>query len=71
MTKTQATAKFATVYIAYLNTITVGGSKEVALAYAVQDILNQTKGMSDAAAAFQINDEADYLTEKMARKEAA
>ena len=67
MTKTQAIAKFATVYGAYLSTITVGGSKEVALAYAVQDMLNQTKGMSDEAAAFTINDEADYLQERMER----
>jgi len=54
------------VYGAYLDTITVGGSKEVALAYAVQDMVNQTKGMTDEAAAFQINDEADYLQKKAA-----
>lgn len=66
MTKAQAIAKFATVYGAYLNTITVGGNKDVALAYAVQDMVNQTKGMTDEAAAFLINDEADYLQEKAA-----
>lgn len=67
MTKTAAIAKFAATYSAYLNTITVGGSKEVALAYAVQDMVNQTKSMSEADAAFLINDEADYLAEKMAK----
>lgn len=71
MTKTQAIAKFAATYSNYLDTITVGGSKEVALAYAVQDMLNQTKGMTDSAAAFLIADEADYLQEKMAKREAA
>lgn len=65
MTKTAALAKFATVYSAYLDTITIGGTKEVALAYAVQDMVNQTKGMTEANAAFLINDEADYLAEKM------
>lgn len=66
MTKAQAIARFATVYSNYLNTITIGGSKDVALAYAVQDMVNQTKGMSDENAAFLINDEADYLQEKAA-----
>jgi len=65
MTKIEATTKFATVYSAYLDTITVGGCKKVALAYAVQDVMNQVKGMDDKTAAFQINDEADYLSEKM------
>lgn len=71
MTKAQALTKFATVYSAYLNTITVGGSREVALAYAVQDMANQAKGMNEAAAAYMINDEAEYLQEKMAKREAA
>ncbi len=65
MTKTQAIAKFAAVYAQYLNTITVGGSKEAALSYAVQDMVNQTKHLSAKMAAFQINDEAEYLQEKM------
>lgn len=67
MTKTQAIAKYAATYSAFLNTISAGGSKEVALAYAVQDMVNQTKGMTDASAAYLINDEADYLSEKMAK----
>lgn len=67
MTKTQAIAKFAAVYSKYLDSIKVGGSKEVALAYAVQDIINQTKHLTDSDAIFQINDEADYLTENMAK----
>ena len=67
MTKTQATAQYAAVYSAFLATITVGGSKEVALAYAVQDMLNQVKGLTDKNAALYIADEADYLQSKMAR----
>lgn len=67
---TQALKNYAEVYGSFLNTITVGGSKEVALAYAVQDMMNQVKGMNQEAAIYQINDEAEYLLSKMA-KEAA
>jgi hypothetical protein len=61
----QALKNYAEVYGAFLSTITVGGSKEVALAYAVKDMMNQVKGMSEEAAAYLINDEADYLLTKM------
>ena len=62
-----ALTNYATVYAAFLDTITVGGDKNVALAYAVQDMNNQTKNLSEKDAAFYINDEANYLTEKMAK----
>ena len=43
---------------------------EAAVQYGVADMLNMTKGMSEDAAAYLINDDAAYMTEKMA-KEAA
>jgi len=66
MTKKQAIANYTRAYAAYLETITVGGDKNIALAFAVKDMLNQTKSLSAKASAFQINDEAEYLLGKMA-----
>lgn len=62
-----ALTKYATVYAAFLDTITIGGDRGVALAYAVQDMSNQTNSLSDKDAAFYINDEAEYLQEKMGK----
>jgi len=67
---TKAIKNFAEVYAAYLNTITIGGDKEVALAYAVKDMMNQVKGMTNKDAIAVINDEAAYLSEKMAKRAA-
>jgi hypothetical protein len=43
---------------------------EVAIQYGAMDMLNLTKGMTEDAAAYLINDDAAYMTEKM-QKEAA
>lgn len=62
----KALAKFATVYAAYLETITIGGDKNIALAFAVQDMNNQTKNLDSKNAVAYILDEADYLAGKVA-----
>lgn len=43
---------------------------EVAIQYGAMDMLNLTKGMSEEAAAYLINDDAAYMTEKMAKETA-
>lgn len=44
---------------------------EAAIAYATQDIYNSVKHMDEANAVAIINDDALYIQEKMAQKEAA
>jgi hypothetical protein len=61
-----ALAKFAAVYAAYLQTIQVGGDKNIALAFAVKDMDNQTKHLDTKNAVAVILDEADYLAGKVA-----
>lgn len=60
-----AISNYAKIYASYLQTITVGGSKEIALQFAVQDMINQVKHYSQEHAALYINEEASYLEEKM------
>lgn len=61
-----ALAKFATVYATYLQTISIGGDKNIALAFAVKDMDNQTKHLDTKNAVAVILDEADYLAGKVA-----
>lgn len=62
-----AISNYAKVYASYLETIVVGGSKEIALQFAVMDMMNQVKNISEENAIFIINDEADYLKERIAK----
>jgi hypothetical protein len=66
MTKTQAIAKFAAAYVAHVAPKAACLDKNVALAYAVQDILNQAKGQSEEYQIALILDEAAYSEEKAA-----
>ena len=61
-----ALAQYAAVYAAYLATITIGGDKNIALAFAVQDMKNQTKHLDTKNAVAYILDEAEYLAGKVA-----
>jgi hypothetical protein len=71
MTKTQALANWSNVYRSVLCSREVKPyNLEVAIQYGAMDMLNLTKGMTEEAAAYLINDDAAYMTEKMA-KEAA
>jgi hypothetical protein len=71
MTLAAALANWSSVYRTVLSTREVKPyNLEVAVQYGAMDMLNQTKGMTEAAAAYLINDDAAYMTEKMA-KEAA
>lgn len=62
----KALAQFASVYAAYLQTISVGGDKNIALSFAVKDMENQTKHLDSKNAVAVILDEAEYLAEKVA-----
>lgn len=62
---TNAIATYTAVYAAYLETITVGGCKKIALSFAVSDMMNQVKHLSQKAAIATILDEAEYLAEKV------
>lgn len=66
MTKTAAIAKFATAYMTHVAPKAACLDKNVALAYAVQDILNQVKGQSEEYQIALILDEAAYIEEKAA-----
>lgn len=71
MTLAAALANWSNVYRTVLTTREVKPyNLEVAVQYGTMDMLNITKGMTEAAAAYLINDDAAYMTEKMA-KEAA
>ncbi len=71
MTRTQALANWSKVYRTVLCSREVKPyNLEVAIQYGAMDMLNLTKGMTEEAAAYLINDDAAYMTEKMA-KEAA
>jgi len=61
-----ALVKFAAVYATYLQTISVGGDKNIALVFAVKDMENQTKHLDTKNAVATILDEADYLAGKLA-----
>ena len=67
MTKQQALAKWAEVYGKSLTLNGFAGTCiNTAIAYGVSDMVNQTKNMDDNSAAFMINDDADWMLEKMA-----
>ena len=71
MTIAAALANWSNVYRTVLSTREVKPyNLEVAVQYGMMDMMNQTKGMKEDAAAYLINDDAAYMTEKMA-KEAA
>ena len=44
----------------------VAGDFQIALSFAIADMLNQVKGQTEANAVFLINDEAAYMLEKRA-----
>ena len=62
MTKAQALAEWANVYRKVLN---ISGcavlNLENAVAFGVEDMKNQTKGMADESAAMMIADDADWM----------
>lgn len=67
MTKSAALKKWAEVY----TRVQMEGSVKpyclkTAVEYGVLDMINQTKGMAEADAAFMINDDADWMLEKLA-----
>lgn len=70
MTRAEALTKWTAIYREVLLRKTKPYNLEVAIQYGAMDMLNATKGMTEEAAAFMINDDADYMAEKMA-KEAA
>lgn len=71
MTRIEALANWSNVYRTMLCSREVKPyNLDVAIQYGAMDMLNMTKGMTEEAAAYMINDDAAYMTEKMA-KEAA
>ena len=67
MTKAQALAKWAEVYKQSLCASGFGGTCiETAVQFGVMDMINQTKNMTEQAAAFMINDDADWMAGKLA-----
>ena len=67
MTKKQALSKWAEVYTMTLNSNGFAGTCiNTAVQFGVMDMVNQTKGMTEDAAAFMISDDADWMMEKMA-----
>ena len=71
MTRIEALANWSNVYRTMLCSREVKPyNLEIAIQYGVMDMLNMTKGMTEEAAAYMINDDAAYMTEKM-EKEAA
>lgn len=67
MTKAEALKIWADVYT---KTLTVSGFAgtciNTAVEFGVMDMINQTKGMNDASAAYMIKDDADWMMEKLA-----
>lgn len=66
MTKTEALKKFAEAYAAHIAPKAACLDKNVAIAYAVQDMMNQVKGQSEEYQVAMILDEAAYIEEKAA-----
>lgn len=67
MTKQDALKKWAEVYGKILNASNFAGTCiKTAVQFGVMDMINQTKSMSEADAAFMINDDSDWMMEKMA-----
>jgi len=67
MTKAEALKIWADVYT---NTLIVSGFAgtciNTAVEFGVMDMINQTKGMDDASAAYMIADDADWMAGKLA-----
>lgn len=63
----KAIEQYASVYKKYLETITIGGDKNIALSYAVQDMVNQVKSLPIAIAIATIIDEAEYLESRIVK----
>lgn len=71
MTLAAALANWTNVYRTALTSREVKPyNLEVAVQYGAMDMLNMVKGMTEEAAVYMVNDDAAYMTEKMA-KEAA
>ena len=67
MTKAAALKKWAEIYTISLNTKGFGGTCiNTAVQFGVMDMINQTKGITEDAAAYMINDDADWMMEKLA-----
>lgn len=67
MTKAAALKKWAEVYTLSLNNKGFAGTCiNTAVQFGVMDMINQTKGMTEDAAAYMINDDADWMMEKLA-----
>lgn len=66
MTKAQALKNYAEVYAKYVAPKTACLDKNVAIAYAVQDMINQVKGQSEENQIALILDEAAWIEEKAA-----
>lgn len=66
MTKTQAIAKFAEAYMIHVAPRAACLDKNVALSYAIQDLLNQVKGQKEEWQIDLILDEADFISKRAA-----
>lgn len=66
MTKAEALTKWAEVYAKSMAGRFAGTCDKAAVEFGVMDMINQTKHMTDADAAFMINDDAEWMMEKMA-----
>lgn len=66
MTKTAAIKKFAVAYMAHVAPKAACLDKNVALAYSIQNLLNEVKGQSEEYQIAMILDEAAYIEEKAA-----
>lgn len=63
----KAINSYAASYAKYLETITIGGDKKIALSYAIQDMINQVKNLPSDIAIKSIEAEVEYLEEKMSK----
>lgn len=66
MTKTAAITKFANAYMTHVAPKAACLDKNVALAYATQDLLNEVKGYSEEYQIAHILDETAYIEERAA-----
>ena len=66
MSKAQALTKWAEVYKKSLKLTGFAGTCiNTAVEFGIMDMMNQTKCMDEDSAAFMINDDADWMMEKM------
>ena len=67
MTKVESLKFWAEVYSKTLGVSGFAGTcMNTAVEFGVMDMINQTKGMDDQSAAYMINDDANWMMEKMA-----